>query len=153
MKKSRFIYSWLLFVCFLNVKYAEPAEAQVSAEDEFEDYLSSIEADFITSKTVLTGILQIIWNKPGKEFTVYEGTEPPVYAGGLFFTGTIETTLVHPHDSFSVVFAFPLYGRGRAVFVWSVGKKYSGWMAQVRDSGFYFFLQGLYRVLPAVQSE
>ena len=46
MKKSRFIYSWLLFVCFLNVKYAEPAEAQVSAEDEFEDYLSSIEADF-----------------------------------------------------------------------------------------------------------
>ena len=66
MKKSRFIYGWLLFVCFLNVKYVEPVGAQVSAEDEFEDYLSSIEADFITSKTVLTGILRIIWNRLGK---------------------------------------------------------------------------------------
>ncbi len=100
MKKSRFIYSWLLFVCFLNVKYAEPAEAQVSAEDEFEDYLSSIEADFYNFEDSINRNFADYLEQAWQEFTVYEGTEPPVYAGGLFFTGTIETTLVHPHDSF-----------------------------------------------------
>ena len=100
MKKSRFIYSWLLFVCFLNVKYAEPAEAQVSAEDEFEDYLSSIEADFYNFEDSINRNFADYLEQAWQEFTVYEGTEPPVYAGGLFFTGTIETTLVHSHDSF-----------------------------------------------------
>ena len=100
MKKSRFIYSWLLFVCFFNVKYAEPAEAQVSAEDEFEDYLSSIEADFYNFEDSINRNFADYMEQAWQEFTVYEGTEPPVYAGGLFFTGTIETTLVHPRDSF-----------------------------------------------------
>ena len=73
MKKSRFIYGWLLFVCFLNVKYAEPAEAQVSAEDEFEDYLSSIEADFYNFEDSINRNFADYLEQAWQEFTVYEG--------------------------------------------------------------------------------
>lgn len=100
MKTGRSIYGWLLFVCLWSVEYAEPVGAQVNADDEFEDYLSSIEADFYNFEDSINRDFANYLEQAWQEFTVYEGTEPPVYAGGISFAGAGDIPFVQPGDSF-----------------------------------------------------
>lgn len=100
MKRGRSIYGWLLFVCFWNVGYAEPLRAQVNAADEFEDYLSAIETDFYNFEDSINRDFADYLEQAWQEFTVYEGIEPPVYAGGISCTGTDDFPFVQPDGSF-----------------------------------------------------
>ncbi|MBP3518794.1 MAG: hypothetical protein J6K31_10450 [Parabacteroides sp.] len=100
MRRIRFLYGWLLFVCFWNVKYAEQVGAQVSAEDEFEDFLSSIEADYYNFEDSINRNFADYLEQAWQVFTVYEGTEPPVYADVISSGETKAGGWLQPDDSF-----------------------------------------------------
>lgn len=82
MKKSLSLYGWLLVVCLWSAGHTEAVIAQVSADDDFENYLSTIEEDFYTFQDSINRDFADYLEQAWQEFTVYEGTEPPVYAGG-----------------------------------------------------------------------
>lgn len=100
MTKSCFRYVWLVFVCFWNVKYAELAGAQVNEEDEFEDYLSYIECDFYNFEDSINRDFADYLEQAWQEFTVYDGVEPPPFAGVLLFPGAKEPLFEQSHDLF-----------------------------------------------------
>lgn len=107
MKESLSLYGWLLVVCLWSAGHTEPVTAQVSMDDDFESYLSAIEEDFYTFQDSINRDFADYLEQAWQEFTVYEGTEPPVYAGG----GDCDPTQVpvsversqtagEPHNSF-----------------------------------------------------
>ncbi|MBC8602684.1 hypothetical protein H8784_13275 [Parabacteroides acidifaciens] len=82
MGKSLSLYGWFLIVSLWSVGHTDSLTAQVSAEDDFENYLSAIEEDFYTFQDSINRDFADYLEQAWQEFTVYEGTEPPVYAGG-----------------------------------------------------------------------
>ncbi|MBQ4162059.1 MAG: hypothetical protein IJD84_04090 [Parabacteroides sp.] len=100
MNKKCFIYGWLLFVCFWNIKCVESAGAQVNMKEDFEDFLSSIESDFYSFEDSINKVFADYLEQTWQEFTVYEGRDFPVYAGNISSFGTKDTAMVQSYDSF-----------------------------------------------------
>lgn len=81
MKGRRSLLGLFFLVCLLGMSHTERIAAQGSLEDDFEEYSSAIEADFYSFEDSISHDFADFLEQAWQEFTVYEGTEPPLYAG------------------------------------------------------------------------
>lgn len=81
MKGRRSLLGLFFLVCLLGMGHTERIAAQGSLEDDFEEYSSAIEADFYSFEDSINHDFADFLEQAWQEFTVYEGTEPPLYAG------------------------------------------------------------------------
>ncbi len=111
MRKCGMIWTCLWLVS-LWCGCAESAEAQVR-DDEYKDFLSSIQTEFYAFEDSINRDFANYLEQAWQEFTVYEGTEPPVYAAGATCLEAKESAPLPSDGSFfgsSLQFPFPIGG-------------------------------------------
>lgn len=100
MKKCGMIWICFLFVLLGRIECLDTLVAQVRDEEEFADFLSSIQTDFYTYEDSINRNFADYLEQSWQEFTVYEGIEPPVYTDGTVCLEQKETVALERDGSF-----------------------------------------------------